>query len=83
MFKVADRRWKVHLEPSRAKGRWEDADSDSDYVYSGDEEETKEETKEEIEGVESVTHQGAGSAIGREAEGDISSPARKKVIGQF
>ncbi len=42
MFRVTDRRWKVRLEPHRAKGRWEDADSDSD--YSGDEmEETKEE----------------------------------------
>ncbi len=41
---MTDRRWKVRLEPHRAKGRWEDPDSDSDYVHSGDEmEETKEE----------------------------------------
>ncbi len=47
MFRVTDRRWKVRLEPHRAKGRWdreEDPDSESDYVHSGDEmEETKEE----------------------------------------
>lgn len=45
MFRVSDRRWRVRLEPNRAKGRWEDADSDSDYVYSGDEEEIKNETE--------------------------------------
>ncbi len=47
MFRVAEGRWKITMEPHRAKGRWEDSDSDSDYTQSGDEEETNEE-KEKV-----------------------------------
>lgn len=73
MFRVVERQWKVHLEPNRVKGRWEDVDSDSDYVYSGDEEDAKEETKEETDkGVE----QGAERGVAVESE--TNSPARKK-----
>ena len=45
MFPVTERRWRVHVGPQKAKGQWEDVDSDSDYVYSGDEEERKNESE--------------------------------------
>jgi len=37
MFQVAERQWKVSMEPNRAKGRWEDPDSGSDYQPSDNE----------------------------------------------